>query len=150
MWTTKHCSILFSSILQQPDRFLPCRLFHLHYKYLWYYFLTVFILTHPINFPWWRKPEHPEKTHDFGQSVDWHFSHESVARIQPTISDVKDACSDDCDTEAPPPPPIKFINTSLEKHKEIMCIPYGIIHSSSFIIWFKNTLKIIQFIFLLP
>ena len=25
MWAAKHCSILFSSILQQPDRFLPCR-----------------------------------------------------------------------------------------------------------------------------
>ena len=25
-------------------------------------FLTVFILTHPVNFPCGRKPEHPEKT----------------------------------------------------------------------------------------
>jgi hypothetical protein len=33
-------------------------------------FLTVFILTHPVNFPCGRKPEHPEKTHDFRQSVD--------------------------------------------------------------------------------
>ena len=29
------------------------------------------ILTHPVNFPCGRKPEHPEKTHDFGQSVDY-------------------------------------------------------------------------------
>ena len=33
-------------------------------------FLTVFILTHPVNFPCGRKPEHPEKTHDFWQSVN--------------------------------------------------------------------------------
>ena len=32
--------------------------------------LTVFIQTHPVNFPCWRKPERPEKTHDFRQSVD--------------------------------------------------------------------------------
>jgi hypothetical protein len=46
--------------------------------------LTVFILTHPVNFSCGRKPEHPEKTHDFRQNVDWLFSHESVARIEPT------------------------------------------------------------------
>jgi hypothetical protein len=62
-------------------------------------FLTVFILTHPVNFLCGRKPEHPEKTHDFRQSVDWLFSHESLARIQLTISEVKGACSDDCATE---------------------------------------------------
>ena len=26
MWAPKHCSILFSSALQQPDRFLPCNI----------------------------------------------------------------------------------------------------------------------------
>jgi hypothetical protein len=40
-------------------------------------FFTVLILTHPVNVLCGRKPEHPEKTHDFG----------------PTISEVKDACS---------------------------------------------------------
>jgi hypothetical protein len=59
------------------------------------------ILTHPVNFPCGRKPEHPEKTHDFRQSFDWLFSHESVARIEPTISEMKGACSDDCATETP-------------------------------------------------
>jgi hypothetical protein len=54
-------------------------------------FLTVFILTHPVNFPCGRKPEHPEKTQDFRQSVDSLFSHESVARIEPTNSEVKDS-----------------------------------------------------------
>jgi hypothetical protein len=29
----------------------------------------MFILTHPVNFPYGRKPERPEKTHDFRQSV---------------------------------------------------------------------------------
>jgi hypothetical protein len=61
----------------------------------------MFILTHPVNFACGRKPERPEKTHDFRQSVDWLFSHESVARIEPTNSEVKDACSDDCATEVP-------------------------------------------------
>jgi hypothetical protein len=57
--------------------------------------LTVFILTHPVNFPCGRKPKHPKKTHDFRQlSVDWLFSHESVARIKPTNSEAKRACSD--------------------------------------------------------
>jgi hypothetical protein len=47
------------------------------------------IPTHPVNIPCWRKPEYPEKTHDFRQSVDRLFSHESVARIEPTISEVQ-------------------------------------------------------------
>ena len=58
-------------------------------------FLTVFILTHPVNFPCGRKPEYPEKTHDFRQSIDRLFSHESVARLQPTNSEVEGACFDD-------------------------------------------------------
>ena len=37
---------------------------------LLYYFL---IPTHPVNYPCGRKPEHPEKTHDFRQSVDVHM-----------------------------------------------------------------------------
>ena len=59
----------------------------------------MFILTHSVNFPCGRKPEHPEKTHDFRQSVDWLFSHESVARIEPTNWEVKVACSDDYATD---------------------------------------------------
>jgi hypothetical protein len=54
-------------------------------------FLTMVILTHPVNFPCGKKPERPEKTHEFRQSVDRLFSHESV----------KGACSDDCVTEVP-------------------------------------------------
>jgi hypothetical protein len=48
-------------------------------------FLTMFIFTHPVNFPCGRKPERPEKTQDFRQSVDWLFSREPVARIKPTF-----------------------------------------------------------------
>jgi hypothetical protein len=59
-------------------------------------FTTIVIFS--VNFPCGRKPEYPEKTHDFRQSVDWLFSHEftheSIARIEPTISEVKGAC--DC------------------------------------------------------
>ena len=58
-------------------------------------FITMFSLTHPVDFPCGRKPERLEKTHDFLQSVDRLFSHESVARIEAAISEVKDACSDD-------------------------------------------------------
>jgi hypothetical protein len=37
-------------------------------------FLTVFILTHPVNFPCGRKPSTRRKLHDdFRQSVDWLF-----------------------------------------------------------------------------
>jgi hypothetical protein len=67
--------------------------------------LHVFILTHPVNFPCGRKPEHLEKTHDFRQSVDRLFSHESVARIEPTNSEMKGVSSDDC--------PIIYIKKSL-------------------------------------
>jgi hypothetical protein len=56
----------------------------------------VFILAHPVNFPCGRKPEHQDKTHDFRQSVDRLFSHESAAKIEPTISEVKGTSSDDC------------------------------------------------------
>ena len=63
-------------------------------------FFSVFMLIHPVNFPRGRKPEHPEKTHDFRQSVDRLYSHESahesVARIESTITEVEGACSDDC------------------------------------------------------
>jgi hypothetical protein len=73
---------------------------YIHYIHCDIAFLTVIILTHPVSFPCGRKPEHLEKTHDFRQSVDRLFSRESVARIEPTISEVKGACSDDCATEA--------------------------------------------------
>jgi hypothetical protein len=39
-------------------------------------------LTHPVNFPCGRKPEYPEKTHDFRQSVELLlFSHEDWVRV---------------------------------------------------------------------
>ena len=34
-----------------------------------------FCLTHPVNFPCGRKPEYPEETHDFRQSVDFYSFH---------------------------------------------------------------------------
>jgi hypothetical protein len=81
---------------------------YLFLQQLWYYFpnYSMFILTHHDNFPCGRKPERPEKTNDFRQSVDKLFSHAWVhtcmwkARIEPMISEVKVACSDDCATEA--------------------------------------------------
>jgi hypothetical protein len=52
--------------------YLAYRLFYL-YNNCDITFLTVFILTHPVNFPCGRKPEHPEKTHPVRQNVDWLF-----------------------------------------------------------------------------
>jgi hypothetical protein len=34
-----------------------------------------FCLTHPVNFPCESKPEYPEETHDFRQSVDFYSFH---------------------------------------------------------------------------
>jgi hypothetical protein len=41
-----------------------------------------FCLTHPVNFPCGSKPEYPEETHDFRQSVDFYsFSHEDWVQV---------------------------------------------------------------------
>jgi hypothetical protein len=42
----------------------------------------MFNLTHPVNFPHGREPEHAEKTYDFRQSVDGLFSHETRTQIE--------------------------------------------------------------------
>ena len=46
----------------------------LNYLYLQIWSSLLFnyypILTHPVNFPCWRKLENPEKTHDFRQGFD--------------------------------------------------------------------------------
>ena len=62
-----------------------------------------FCLTHPVNFPCGRKPEYPEETHDFRQSVDFYsFSHEDWVRValrkfslrlEPAASEVKGKCA---------------------------------------------------------
>ena len=58
--------------------------------------------THPVNILCGRKPEYPEKTHDFRQSVDDSFYIENhVSAVGPTIPEVKSACACSC----PPPPP---------------------------------------------
>ena len=62
--------------------------------------LTMFILI-TLWVPCGRKLEHPEKTHDFRWNVDGLFSHESVARIEPTNSEVTGACSEDYPSETP-------------------------------------------------
>jgi hypothetical protein len=78
-------------------------------------FLTVFILTYPVNFLCGRKLERPEKTHDFRQSVDRLFSHESIVGIEPTISEEKGALFDDraIESEAPLMNPFKTDTESL-------------------------------------
>jgi hypothetical protein len=61
-----------------------------------------FCLTHPVNFPCGRKPEYPEETHDFRQSVDFYSSHEDWVRValrkfslrlEPAASEVKGKCA---------------------------------------------------------
>jgi hypothetical protein len=96
---------LFSDRLHQVLRLLilptKLRLFYF-YNNCDITFLTMFIPTHPVNFPCGRKPEQPEKTHDFRQSVDSHESTWAHSENRTyTISEVKGACSDDCTTEAP-------------------------------------------------
>jgi hypothetical protein len=49
----------------------------------------MFILTHPVNFPCGRKPEHTEKTHNVWLLTDSFNSYEYIERIEPTISEVK-------------------------------------------------------------
>ena len=67
--------------------------------------ITHFILTHPpTNVPCGRKPECPEKTHDFRQSVGILFSHEkfeeSLMENRTHNSEVKGARANHCATEA--------------------------------------------------
>ena len=72
-----------------------------------------FCLTHPVNFPCGRKPEYPEETHDFRQSVDFYSSHGDWVRValrkfslrlEPAASEVKGKCANHLATEAPWPP----------------------------------------------
>jgi hypothetical protein len=68
-----------------------------------------FCLTHPVNFPCGRKPEYPEETQDFRQSVEFLlFSHEDWVRValrkfllRPAASEVKGKCANHLATEAP-------------------------------------------------
>ena len=53
------------------------------YTFCRHYLLNYYpILTHPVNFPCGRKPENPEKTHDFRQSVDELFPRAIRCSIQ--------------------------------------------------------------------
>ena len=53
---------------------------------------------HPANIAYGRKPEYPEEIYDCRQSVHERKCHESEEGIEPTISEVTGACSDDCAT----------------------------------------------------
>ena len=96
-FTCGHDQMRFTPSICTLTELLSLDWLFLYLQQLWYYFLNCvyrFILTHPVSFSCGRKPEHPEKTHDFWKSVDGLFSHESVARIKHTISELKGACSD--------------------------------------------------------
>jgi hypothetical protein len=77
--------------------YLAYRLFYL-YNNCDITFLTVFILTHPVNFTCGRKPEHPEKT--FGRRLTDSFT---WVRSENRTHDLRGACSYDCAAEAPLP-----------------------------------------------
>jgi hypothetical protein len=100
---TPHWGFSVTDYIKYYD-YLICYLLSLDYLSLQqsrYYFPNCVYPNPPCQLSRGRELEHPEKTHDFRQSVDRLFSHESVARIEPTFSEVKGACSDDCATEAP-------------------------------------------------
>jgi hypothetical protein len=62
----------------------------------------MFVLTHPVDFAcMWEEPGAPEENPRLS-AERWLTlkSHGPVARIEPTFSEVKGACSDDCATEA--------------------------------------------------
>jgi hypothetical protein len=71
--TLHYITLLFNSLrLHQVLR--SCYLLSLNYlslQQLRYYVPNcVYPITHPVNYPCGGQPEHPEKTHDFRQSVD--------------------------------------------------------------------------------
>jgi hypothetical protein len=70
--------------------YLAYRLFYL-YNNCDITFLTVAILTHAVNFPCGRKPEHTAKNQRLSAELRL-SSHESVARVEPTNSEIKGAC----------------------------------------------------------
>jgi hypothetical protein len=43
---------------------------------------TIFQLYSGSQFPWWRKPEYPEKTNDLQQVTDKHHDHEGPCEVQ--------------------------------------------------------------------
>jgi hypothetical protein len=57
-----------NQVLRSANYLLSLEDYFIFYKNGDITFLTAFILTHPVNFSCGRKPEHPEKTHDFPQS----------------------------------------------------------------------------------
>ena len=46
-----------------------------------------YYLAHPVNFPSGRKPEHPEKTHDFQQSVELYNSFHTRTWFESRVKD---------------------------------------------------------------
>ena len=66
---------------------------------LWYYFFNCVYLTHPVNFPCGRNPEHLQKTDNFRQIktfVDSFHAHEFEAKSNAqTKRCMEGACSDD-------------------------------------------------------
>jgi hypothetical protein len=82
-------------------------------------FLTVFLLTHPVNFPCGRKPEH-YKGENPRCSGDWLFAISPWARIKPTISDVKWKAL--VLTTTPPKPQTKAPNRSYATETLVLLI----------------------------
>jgi hypothetical protein len=71
------------------------------YKELWYYFSNYIYPNPPCQLSLWEETGAPGENPRLSAERWLTLSRESVARIEPTISEVKDACSDHCATEAP-------------------------------------------------
>jgi hypothetical protein len=65
MWAAKHCSILFSSILQQPERFYACRLFYLYSNCDISFLINCVYPNPPCQLSLWEETWAPGETHDF-------------------------------------------------------------------------------------
>jgi hypothetical protein len=77
---------------------------YLFLQQLWCYFPNYVYPNPPYQLFLWEETGAPGENHDFRQSVDRLFSHESthesVARLEPTSQRWSGASSDDCTTEA--------------------------------------------------
>ena len=74
MWTSRRLTKGPQAAAIQPIPNLPIILNYLYLQFFLIIFLTINPITHSINFPCGRKPENPDKTHDFRQSVNKLFS----------------------------------------------------------------------------
>ena len=74
-----------------------------------------YYLTHPVNFPCGRKPEYPEKTHDFRQSVDYALFTLFNGYFHSVYTNFSDKCASLRFVSSPPLPNISCVELSPEE-----------------------------------